>query len=124
LLYSNLQINHGSNSTSFRGLGYVDSRKDTLTVTFELNPPAGQPEMPSKSSTRKSRHGRKAPNIEKIGNKTIEIELAQDKTALRTRKGDTGSVLWKARFDIYVSLSRLKEATHSTIGHAASISRN
>ncbi|KAF9526111.1 putative methyltransferase-domain-containing protein [Crepidotus variabilis] len=29
----------------------------------------------------------------------IEIELHQDKTALRSRKGDTGSVLWKASID-------------------------
>jgi len=32
--------------------------------------------------------------------KIVEIELFQDKTALRTRKGDTGSVLWKASIDV------------------------
>lgn len=104
VLYSNLQINDGSNPTSSRGLGYVDSRKDTLTVTFELTgkPPteSDQPGPTPTSATRRSRHGRnsKTPKAEKIGSHTVEIELAQDKTALRTRKGDTGSVLWKARF--------------------------
>ena len=28
---------------------------------------------------------------------TLEVEIFQDKTALRSRKGDTGSVLWHAR---------------------------
>jgi len=32
--------------------------------------------------------------------KTVEIEIFQDKTALRSRKGDTGSVLWKASIDV------------------------
>jgi protein N-lysine methyltransferase METTL21D len=27
----------------------------------------------------------------------VEVELAQDPTALRSRKGDTGSVLWRLR---------------------------
>lgn len=35
-----------------------------------------------------------------IEEKTLEIQLAQDKTALRSRKGDTGSVLWRARYGI------------------------
>ena len=60
-----------------RGLGYVDSHKDVLDIKFEIN--EKKPRGP-------------------IVAKTVEIELCQDKTALRSRKGDTGSVLWKARF--------------------------
>lgn len=29
--------------------------------------------------------------------KTIEVELVQDVTGLRSRVGDTGSVIWRAR---------------------------
>lgn len=87
----------------FRGLGHVDSRKDILSIRFELTAPSHQPSSPSKAaednsmsksrkgkSTRKARGKDEAPQI-------FEIELAQDKTALRSRKGDTGSVLWRAR---------------------------
>jgi hypothetical protein len=35
--------------------------------------------------------------IRYVEDKTIEIDLVQDVTGLRSRKGDTGSVLWYAR---------------------------
>jgi len=72
----------------FRGLGHVDSRKDTLSIDFELK--AFVP--PSDPSIKKSKT--------KQRDKTIEVVLAQDKTALRSRKGDTGSVLWRASVDL------------------------
>ncbi|KAI0915802.1 hypothetical protein AcW1_003697 [Taiwanofungus camphoratus] len=34
----------------------------------------------------------------------VEVELAQDKTALRSRKGDTGSVVWRASVDLAQSI--------------------
>jgi hypothetical protein len=68
-------------------LGHVDSRKDTLPITFELKSPALQSDPSVKTSKKRRRDG----------NETLEVELAQDKTALRSRKGDTGSVLWIAR---------------------------
>ncbi|KAJ7281572.1 hypothetical protein C8J57DRAFT_1500266 [Mycena rebaudengoi] len=71
-----------------RGLGYLDSRSDTLTLSFELKSPP--PSKPASASRRKPAN-RPAPD------KTVEIQLAQDKTALRSRPGDTGSVVWKAR---------------------------
>ena len=74
ILYSELQATPNS-----RGLGYVDSHRDVLDIKFELHVKNKKP---------------KGPTVVK----TVEIELFQDKTALRTRKGDTGSVLWKARF--------------------------
>uniref|UniRef100_A0A8H7XTF8 Uncharacterized protein n=1 Tax=Psilocybe cubensis TaxID=181762 RepID=A0A8H7XTF8_PSICU len=91
ILYSELQIG-GAASTDFRGLGYLDSRKDILEIKFELK---GVSEAPSTTPTKKSKL-RKAPKEAKT---TVEIELMQDKTALRSRKGDTGSVLWKASID-------------------------
>ncbi|KAJ7180627.1 putative methyltransferase-domain-containing protein [Mycena filopes] len=76
-----------SSSNELRGLGYLDSHKDTLTLSFELKPP-------SWSDSRTGKQKRKA-----VQDKTVEIELAQDKTALRTRTGDTGSVVWRASVD-------------------------
>ena len=88
-LYTNLHHSPAEDSLSdgFRGLGHVNSRKDTLSITFELKSPALESD-PSVKRSKKRRQG---------GDKTLEVELAQDKTALRSRKGDTGSVLWTAR---------------------------
>ncbi|KAG2346761.1 hypothetical protein BDR05DRAFT_1057353 [Suillus weaverae] len=83
----------------FHGLGHVDSRKDTLSIRFELTAPS--PPTPSSGTTEfKSASRSKGKSARRTrGEETphvIEIELAQDKTALRSRKGDTGSVLWRA----------------------------
>ena len=51
----------------------------------------------------RKRAKKKKSNVE---TQTIEIQLFQDKTALRSRKGDTGSVVWKARcilFPLYLN---------------------
>jgi hypothetical protein len=42
--------------------------------------------------------GARKRTVRREQDKVIEIELVQDKTALRSRKGDTGSVLWMARY--------------------------
>ncbi|KAG1780798.1 putative methyltransferase-domain-containing protein [Suillus placidus] len=82
------------------GLGHVDSRKDTLSIRFELTAPSpptpssGATESKSASRSRKGKSARRTRGEETPH--VIEIELAQDKTALRSRKGDTGSVLWRA----------------------------
>ncbi|KAG1864834.1 hypothetical protein F4604DRAFT_1893352 [Suillus subluteus] len=84
----------------FRGLGHVNSRKDTLSIQFELTAPSqptpslGTVESKSASRSRKGKSAKKTRSEESPH--VIEIELAQDKTALRSRKGDTGSVLWRA----------------------------
>jgi len=62
----------------------MDSRKDVLDIKFDI---------PLKSSPEVSPRKRKVKQVEK----TVEIELHQDKTALRSRRGDTGSVVWRAR---------------------------
>ena len=76
-------------SSRFRGLGYVDSHKDFLEFKFEINGStiSNEPGTPRRKRKAQSKHV----------DRTIEIELHQDKTALHTRKGDTGSVVWKAR---------------------------
>ncbi|KAJ7668343.1 putative methyltransferase-domain-containing protein [Mycena rosella] len=79
-------------SSEHRGLGYLDSRSDTLTLSFELKPPSWATSAVTKSK-------RKSATARPIQEKTVEIQLAQDKTALRSRTGDTGSVVWKASID-------------------------
>ena len=87
ILYSANQVTHVA-GPDFRGLGYVDSHKDILDIVFDI-----KYEVPVASETPKRKS--KAP---RQGQKTIEIQLHQDKTALRSRKGDTGSVVWRARY--------------------------
>ena len=73
------------------GLGYVDSRSPVLNVKIELDLPADQP--PSRNNRRKSSAAAKPRKRDMV----VEVELAQDPTSLRSRKGDTGSVLWRIR---------------------------
>ncbi|KAK6992212.1 putative methyltransferase-domain-containing protein [Favolaschia claudopus] len=87
VLYST-KSNPSSGSTQPRGLGYLDSRADILTLSFEIK---SHPHSQSTYGKRKSKS--------KVQDKTLEIQLAQDKTALRTRTGDTGSVVWRASID-------------------------
>jgi protein N-lysine methyltransferase METTL21D len=77
----------------FRGLGYIDNHKDMLTLEFVVPSTRSQDEAATISSRKKK--GSKAKSNPEP--KTLEVLLAQDKTALRSRKGDTGSVLWRAR---------------------------
>ncbi|KIM44845.1 hypothetical protein M413DRAFT_9100 [Hebeloma cylindrosporum] len=93
ILYSELQSTSASESTtSFRGLGYVDSHKDVLEIKFELTNP-----LPSSSGFQTNSRSRKSRKPIRTTNQSVEIEIHQDKTALHSRKGDTGSVVWKAR---------------------------
>ncbi|KAK0444880.1 putative methyltransferase-domain-containing protein [Armillaria borealis] len=98
-LATDLQSGVSSYSTEFRGLGQQDSRHDVLTVQLDLCPPTGAPPI-SLPRTKSSRHSSKrASKVSKPIGKSIEISIAQDVTALRSRGGDTGSVVWKASID-------------------------
>ncbi|KAF8343495.1 putative methyltransferase-domain-containing protein [Amanita rubescens] len=92
VIYSLLQSKPRSEHDDFRGLGYVDSRKDVLDINFDITLPSN--DSPDRSKTRSGRR-----KIQVNESKTITVTLAQDKTALRSRKGDTGSILWKASID-------------------------
>ncbi|KAJ8473592.1 hypothetical protein ONZ45_g16236 [Pleurotus djamor] len=115
LLYTNLQnarLNLGrvDDDSHFRGLGHVDSKTDTLEIRIELEAPTKVVPValnpsPSPSAfvdTKSGRRSHKRSHSNKTShpsNITLEAILWQDKTALRSRKGDTGSVLWKASID-------------------------
>ncbi|KZV82149.1 hypothetical protein EXIGLDRAFT_730145 [Exidia glandulosa HHB12029] len=94
LLYTALQSTSTPLDTG-SALGSVNSHDAHVTIEFDL--PA------SKGKRRKT--GR-ASEVE-----TVSIELAQDITSLRTRKGDTGSVLWRAS----VFLARIVLTQHRTL---------
>lgn len=81
-----------------RGLGFIDSRQDTLSIKFELAAPIRHESSTGTSENKRSFQPRKARQQKKEINltKVIEIGIFQDKTALRSRKGDTGSVVWRA----------------------------
>ncbi|KIY63652.1 hypothetical protein CYLTODRAFT_425906 [Cylindrobasidium torrendii FP15055 ss-10] len=109
LLYSELQA---APQEVLRGLGHVDSRKNILTVDIEIS----SPEMPS--SPKSHHHGRsskKAAKAKPQRSKTISLDIAQDITGLRSREGDTGSVVWKASVDFaQLVLQQLTYGTSST----------
>lgn len=102
ILYSrlaSLKPVDGESKEPFRGLGYLDGKSDTLSVRIELNPPNIPNDIPSsvKLTGRNKAKGR-GPKKHVQDVKIVEVDLAQDQTALRSRSGDTGSVLWRARF--------------------------
>jgi len=101
LLYTDLAGRKPTDgSTSFRGLGHVDSSRDTLTVELTVKAPTLYHSAVKPSSSRTPGRSRKS-SKKQLDNRgqerVITIELAQDKTALQSRKGDTGSVVWRAR---------------------------
>ncbi len=85
-----LDLNPFSYSSSdtippIRGKGKV---KETLTV-----------DIPAKRGSGAA--GRSRKKVEKkfaVHDEMVEVELIQDLSALRNRKGDTGSVLWRSRY--------------------------
>ncbi|KAI0351052.1 hypothetical protein OH77DRAFT_1430280 [Trametes cingulata] len=111
LLYTNQAArNVADGSTGFRGLGHIDSHEDTLTITFDLGTPEGMDERQGApvSATQGARNAtrRKARSKKDLPERTLEIEIMQDKTALRSRKGDTGSVVWHASVDFAQTVLR------------------
>ncbi|KAI0093382.1 putative methyltransferase-domain-containing protein [Irpex rosettiformis] len=94
LLYTSLAAkNTQSTGDGFRGLGYLDNHKDVLTLEFTV--PLPQKKSEARNTSRKRKAYKSRGDVENL-QKTLEVQLAQDKTALRSRKGDTGSVLWRA----------------------------
>ncbi|EKM54140.1 uncharacterized protein PHACADRAFT_209956 [Phanerochaete carnosa HHB-10118-sp] len=74
---------------NFRGLGYLERHKDVLSLEFTY--PAKQSQAAGRAKGKSSKKKNTETEFE-----TLEVQLAQDKTALHSRKGDTGSVLWRA----------------------------
>ncbi|KAJ4470120.1 putative methyltransferase-domain-containing protein [Lentinula aciculospora] len=124
ILYTELQGQDyqslSSSGTFFRGLGHVDSHQDILVVKFSLTNPAAASSASDTSSesfarstsprrARKKRETRAPDEIE------FEIQIAQDKTSLRSRKGDTGSVVWRASVDFAFTI--LRNAHFPLSGH-------
>lgn len=112
-----------SDTGHFHGLGSENSKEDSLLVRIELNPPlqstatatTSEPSLASNSEKINNRNaGRRNWEKKKRDQRrsdisiergkvlrepvVLEYRLSQDITALRSRSGDTGSVLWKTRF--------------------------
>ncbi|CAE6341931.1 hypothetical protein RSOLAG22IIIB_02754 [Rhizoctonia solani] len=82
-----------------QGLGSVNSLAGNLSLSFTIKPPLHQVDhtIVEKSRPKGRVRYKKASNSNpQQAEKTIEIEVFQDVTGLRSRKGDTGSVVWRA----------------------------
>ncbi|KAI0373587.1 hypothetical protein BV20DRAFT_1119130 [Pilatotrama ljubarskyi] len=111
LLYTGLAARNAADSSAgFRGLGHINSREDSLMITFELGVPETTDEcreMPIAAAHKKRTAAKgKARGKKVLPEHTLEVEIVQDKTALRSRKGDTGSVLWHASVDFAQTILR------------------
>lgn len=62
-----------------------------MTLRFELPASVPPPLKTTKTSKRKLKNVKRGITLSEA--EVLEIELAQDKTALRSRRGDTGQML-------------------------------
>lgn len=103
LLYTRLASLKPSDTSdaTFRGLGFLNAQEDDIEVRIDLIPPTSASEPSIDGKTKGRNAPRKASKKGKSGRRdeaaALEFQLFQDKTALRSRSGDTGSVLWRAR---------------------------
>ncbi len=107
-LYSHLAALKPADSSDtghFHGLGSENPNQDTILVSIELKPPTPcdpprNTETGNQKRKRRKGGGSQKAKEERTGRDPIVLEyvLLQDKTSLRSRSGDTGSVLWKARW--------------------------
>ena len=102
-----------SDTGHFHGLGTENSKEDALLVRIELKPPRTACELTPNSEKSNRNAGRRKRGKKREGSNSrseisvgrgkepepvvLEYTLFQDITALRSRTGDTGSVLWKTR---------------------------
>ncbi|KAJ3560597.1 hypothetical protein NP233_g10731 [Leucocoprinus birnbaumii] len=105
VLYSELQakMRQADTDQTFRGLGHVDSRRDILPLTIELEGGEIPNDIPKSDEKKRAKHKNRT-RTRRIADKTVEVNVAQDTTALRSRKGDTGSVMWHASLDFARSI--------------------
>ncbi|CAK9779321.1 hypothetical protein CC85DRAFT_289437 [Cutaneotrichosporon oleaginosum] len=75
------------------GLGYLDGRAPELSLTLELVPAATEAASDEHAGKRRMRRKEKAKAVEGV---SIDIVVTQDPGALRSRSGETGSVLWRS----------------------------
>ncbi|KAH9894755.1 putative methyltransferase-domain-containing protein [Cubamyces lactineus] len=104
LLYTDLAARKAADgSNGFRGLGHIDSHEDTLTITLNLGVPAKPGgdlgDAAGQDKPGRGVHKKRVRSNRNAVEQTLEVEILQDKTALRSRKGDTGSVVWHASVD-------------------------
>lgn len=81
------------------GLGFLSSKRDLLEADLKIVPPAS---FLTDNVGASSVKGRKASAKTKDRSRAAEgvvvrVEVQQSLDALRNRKGDTGSVLWRVR---------------------------
>ncbi|KAI0747848.1 putative methyltransferase-domain-containing protein [Daedaleopsis nitida] len=103
LLYTSLAARKvaDGDTTAFRGLGHIDSHQDTLTICLNIGTrtSADTPEPVPRKQGHHAKRKRRARDPVDHSMETLEVDIVQDKTALRSRKGDTGSVVWHASVD-------------------------
>lgn len=92
---------------SGNGLGFLDSSSSVLEIEIEINQPkelnshfnGSQGVLGSFSSKKRGRSYKPKPKERVPESRTITARLHQDIFAINHRKGDTGSVVWRATVD-------------------------
>ncbi|GAA5959013.1 hypothetical protein JCM21900_000726 [Sporobolomyces salmonicolor] len=114
LLYARKQQNRAvaidandPSGVSEGGLGFHSAKDEVLSLEFVItNPWVAQGQRPSGGKGKKSRNGKEKEEVK------VEIELHQSLDALRNRRGDTGSVLWRISLHLANYLLRAHHFPH------------
>ncbi|KAJ9107320.1 hypothetical protein QFC21_000770 [Naganishia friedmannii] len=116
-LYANIAGHREQATSANTGLGFVSSLDDVYQVEFELGParkvPPSQYDKSSSKISHRSRHTNKLSRTEPpAATKTVTAEIAQDLNSLRNRKGDTGSIIWRSRYECLPCTSLISSSHH------------
>ncbi|EGG06143.1 uncharacterized protein MELLADRAFT_63443 [Melampsora larici-populina 98AG31] len=91
---------------SGNGLGFLDSSSSVLEIELEIHQPKGvnsqngsEVTLENFSSKKRGRSYKSKPKQRVLATRTITAQLHQDIYAINHRKGDTGSVVWRASVD-------------------------
>nr|KIR84191.1 hypothetical protein I308_05606 [Cryptococcus tetragattii IND107] len=101
---------------SSEGLGYLNMTQSVLELQLDFTSPLKRPveEIESyhqrKDAKSRGKRGKKKDVEENKGMQSVDVRLQQDLTALKGRKGDTGSVLWRS--SLYLARHILSQYYH------------
>lgn len=91
LLYTRLAgLNAAQEGEAWAGLGSYNPRSDSLSLQIDLSPPSVQAIAKLEKSPRSNRKAKQHATPNRPIGKQVQVELLQDTTSLKSRKGDTG----------------------------------
>ncbi|WWD08174.1 hypothetical protein V865_006285 [Kwoniella europaea PYCC6329] len=97
------------------GLGFLNSNESILEITIDLTPPLplSSSNVPvNGGSVHKRERGQKKKPPQNRSVDNVVVKVQQDLGMLKSKKGDTGSVLWRS--SLHLSTQLIRQSTYPT----------